>query len=117
MVLEVGNVFSSGEEMRDAIKRHVLDHGESYKVTRAEKTRYIVVCKDNNCSFRIRGSNIAKKGWTITKIDPHSCSPTVHYKNKQAHSIKYLIEHHYASIIDNRHITTTQIRSIERLNY
>jgi hypothetical protein len=45
MVLEVGNIFSSVEEMRDAIKRHVLDHGESYKVTRSEKTRYIMVCK------------------------------------------------------------------------
>jgi hypothetical protein len=76
-----------------------------------------MVCKDDKCSFRIRGSNIAKKGWTITKIDPHSCSPTIHYENKQAYSIKYLIEHHHASIMDNRHITTSQIRSNERLNY
>jgi hypothetical protein len=69
------------------------------------------------CSFRIRASNIAKKGWTITKIDPHTCSPAVHYKNKHSHSVKYLIEHHRASIIDNRHITAAQIRSNKRINW
>jgi hypothetical protein len=117
MVLEVGNVFSLAEKMRDAIQRHVLDQGELYKVTRSDKTRYIMVCKDKQCSFRIRASNIAKKGWTITKIDTYLYSPTIHYKNKQSHSVKYLIEHHHASIINNRHITTAQIRSNERLNY
>jgi hypothetical protein len=69
-----------------------------------------MVCKDNVYSFCIQRSNIAKKGWTITKIDSHSYSPIIHHKNKQLHSAKYLIEHYCASIIDNRHITTAQYR-------
>ena len=38
-------------------------------------------------------------------------------KNRKAHSVKYLIEHHQASIIDNPSITATRIRSNERLNH
>jgi hypothetical protein len=117
MVLQVGDVFPSAEDCRNAIQRHVLDEGESYKVVKSDKKRYIVSCKDNKCTFRIRASNRVKKGFTITILQPYICSPAVHYKNKNSHSVKYLTEHHRVSIIDNRHITATQIRSNERLNY
>lgn len=54
---------------------------------------------------------------SITIFRPHSCSPTVDYNNQQSQSVRYLIEHHCASIIDNQKITATQIRLNERLQY
>jgi len=33
------------------------------------------------------------------------------------HSVKYLIKHHRASIIDNSYVTTAQIQSNKHLNY
>jgi hypothetical protein len=116
-MVQKGDTFSSMEDARDAVQRHVLDDGESYKTTKSDKKRYIIVCKDNECGFRIRVANVKKTGPTVTILKAHSCRPTVHYKNKKSHSIKYLIEHHRASIIDNSRITATQIRSNERLNY
>jgi hypothetical protein len=50
-------------------------------------------------------------------MDPHSCSPVVHYKNKQSQSVNYLLEHHRASILDNPKIKARQIRSNERLQF
>jgi hypothetical protein len=102
---------------REAIQRHILDDGESYKTKKAEKKRYILLCKDTNCTFRIQVSDLEKKGPTITVCNPHTCSPAVHYKNKNAHLVKYLIEHHRSSVINNRHITAAQIRSNKRLNF
>lgn len=54
---------------------------------------------------------------SITVFKPHSCSPAIHYNNLKSHSVKYLIEHHRAAIIDNRKITAAQIRSNERHQY
>ena len=45
----------------------------------------------------------------------HSCAPTVYYNNQQAYLVSYLIEHHRAAIIDNQHITPTQIRFTKRI--
>jgi hypothetical protein len=50
-------------------------------------------------------------------MKPHSCCPTVHYKNKQASSLWFLKDHHRASVIDNCDITPAQIRSDERLRF
>jgi hypothetical protein len=106
-MVQKGDVFPSMEAARDVVQRHVLDDGESYKTSKSCQKRYILDCKDKECKFRIRVSNIKDKGYTITVLDPHTCRPTIHYKNKKAHLVKYLLEHHHASIIDNRHITTT----------
>src|SRR5271163_658002 len=48
-------------------------------------------------------------------MKPHSCAPTVYYNNQQAHSVNYLIERHRAAIINNQHITPTQIRFSKRI--
>jgi hypothetical protein len=50
-------------------------------------------------------------------MKPHSCCPTVHYKNKQASSLWFLKDHHCASVIDNRDITPAQIRLNKRLRF
>jgi MuDR family transposase len=101
---------------REAIQRYILDDGESCRTEKAEKKRYILLCKDTGCTFHIRVSNLDKKGPAIIVYTPHTCS-AIHYKNKNAHSVKCLIEHHRSSVIDNRHITAAQIRSNKRLNF
>ena len=117
MVLQVGDTFTSMQATYKAIQQYILDDSESYKTKKAEKKRYILRCKDANYTFRIRVTNREKKGPTITVYNPHTCSPTIHYKNKNVHLVKYLIEHYRSLVIDNRYITTTQIYSNERLNF
>jgi hypothetical protein len=62
-------------------------------------------------------SKSSKEIVSITIFKLHTCSPAVHYNNRQAHSVSYLIEHYRAAIIDNRKITVAQIRSNERLMF
>ena len=57
-MIQLGDVFSLIEAAHNAVQRHVLDKGESYKTTHSNKKRYIIICKDNECGFRIQVSNI-----------------------------------------------------------
>jgi hypothetical protein len=111
------DTFASIREAREAINRHVLDDGESYRVYKSDSKRHILVCKDKSCSFEIRVWCTKKTGVTITQMKPHTCCPTVHYKNKQASAIWFLKDHHRASVVDNRHITPAQIQSDKRLRF
>jgi len=77
----------------------------------------MLICKDADCTFRIWVSNLDKKGPTVTICNPHTCSLAIYYKNKNAHSVKYIIEHHRLLVINNPYITAIQIRSNERLNF
>jgi len=116
-MVQKGDTFSLMKDAHDAVQRHVLDNGESFKTTKSDQKRYIIMCKDDKCKFRIQVTNIKKTGPTVTILESYSCRPTVHYKNKKVHSVSYLIKHYCAAIIDNPRITATQIQSNERLNY
>jgi hypothetical protein len=116
-MIQKGDTFSLMETACNAVQRHILNDGELYKTIKSDQKRYILQCKDDKCRFCIRVSNSKKSGPTVTILKGHTCRPTTHYKNKTAHSVKYLIEHHCAAIIDNPHINAAQIRSNERLNY
>jgi hypothetical protein len=78
-MLAVNDLFSSIEKARDAINRHVLDEGQSYRMYKSDCRRYIIICKDPVCKFRIRASLRKKKGVVITILIPYSCSPASHY--------------------------------------
>jgi hypothetical protein len=99
------DTFASIAEACEAINRHVLDDGESYRVYKSDSKCYILVCKDKSCSFKIRVWCTKKTGVTITQMKPHTCCPTIHYKNKQASAIWFLKDHYCASVVDNRDIT------------
>jgi len=111
------DTFASIVEAREAINRHVLDDGESYRVYKSDVKRHILVCKDKSCSFIIRVWCTKKTGVTITQLKPYTCCPTVHYKNKQSSAIWFLKDHHCASVVSNRDITPTQIQSDEQLRF
>ena len=107
------DTFSTIQEARNAINCHVLNEGESYKVYKSDRQRHIIVCKDATCKFKIQASLLKKKGVEITIMIPHSCSPAVHYKNKQSSAKWFLKDHHRPSVIDDRDITPAQIQSAE----
>jgi hypothetical protein len=105
----VGDKFPSIEAAREAISRYILNKGESYKVYKSDKTRYILICRDSHCKFRIRASNSKKDRVSITKLDAYSCTPATHYNSKLSHSMWYLKNHYQASVINNQDITPAQI--------
>ena len=115
--MERGDRFESIQAAKEAINRYVIDNGESFKVKRSDKKQYHIICKEHGCGFSIRAATSSKEVVSITGVMPHMCSPVVHYNNRHAHAVSYLIEHHRAAIIDNRKITPAQIQSNERLQY
>jgi hypothetical protein len=116
-MLLVNDLFSTIKEARSAINRYILDEGESYKVHKSDSRRYILICKDPTCKFRIRASLLKKKGAVITILIPHSCSPANHYKNKQSSALWFLKDHHRASLVNDRTLTPAQIQSYKRLRF
>jgi hypothetical protein len=89
----------------EAIKQYVLNNKESFRVDKSNKKRFSIKCKDCSCRFSIQASKSSKEVVSITIFKQHTCSPTVHYNNPQAHLVSYLIKHHCASIIDNCNIS------------
>jgi hypothetical protein len=65
-----------------AIKAYLADAAESWKATYFDKSRFCIVCKQNNSyNFRIRAKSSKKKGISITHIEPHIYSPETHYSH------------------------------------
>jgi len=116
-MVSLHDTFVSIVEACEAVNRHVLNDGESYRVYKSDSKRHILVCKDKSCSFEIRAWCTKKTGVTITQMKPHSCCPIVYYKNKQASSLWFLKDHYPASVVDNCDITPAQIQSNERLQF
>jgi len=104
--MERGDQFETIQVAKEAINRYVLDNGESFKVKRLDKKQYHIICKEHSCGFSIRAATSSKEVVSITSVMPHTCSPAIHYNNRHAHAVSYLIEHHHTIIIDNRKITT-----------
>jgi hypothetical protein len=115
--MQQGDKFNSINSAREAIKRYVLNNGESFKLKKSDKKRYSIVCKETACDFAIRASKSSKEVVSITVFKLHTCGPATHYNSRHAHSVSYLVKHHRALIIDNRNISSAQIRSNERLQY
>ena len=114
-MLIINDMFSSIQEARDTINRHILDEGKSYKVLKSDSRHYIVIYKDPVYKFRIRASLLQKKKVVITILIPHSCSPANHYKNKQSFVLWFLKDYYKASLINNRTLTPAQIQAIKHL--
>jgi MuDR family transposase len=45
--------FESLSAARNAIRAFVIAQGESYVISHSDRTRYIVICRDTFCKFRI----------------------------------------------------------------
>jgi hypothetical protein len=115
--MQLHDRFDSIEAACEAIRQYVLNNGESFKGGKSNQKRFSIACKEPSCGFGIRASKSSKGVVSITIFKPHTCSPVVHYNNRHAHSVSYLMEHHRASIIDNHKITVAQIQSNEHLQF
>jgi MuDR family transposase len=51
--MQQGDKFNSIDSACEAIKRYVLDNGESFKLKKSNKKRYSIVCKETACDFAI----------------------------------------------------------------
>ena len=114
-MLIINDMFSSIQETRDAINRYILNEGESYRVLKSDSRCYIVIYKDPIYKFKIRASLLKKKGVVIIILIPYSCSPANYYKNKQSSALWFLKNHHKASLVNNRTLTSAQIQATEHL--
>jgi hypothetical protein len=108
-MLTVGDKFPNIQEAQDAINQSILDDGESYKVYKSDSKCHILQYKKKSCTSSIRAAFGRKNEVSITKISPHCCRPTVHYKNKQSSPLWFLKEHHRATMLANRNITAKEI--------
>jgi hypothetical protein len=107
--MQLSDQFATVEAAWEAVKRYVLDNRELFKVDKSNKKRFLVKCKEHGCRFSIRVFKSSKEIVSITIFKLYTCSPAVHYNNRQAHFVSYLIEHHCVAIINNCKITVAQI--------
>ena len=92
-MVQIGDTFETMAIAREAITRFLLNAGQSYKVYKGDSNRYILICKTkDDCSFKIRATYSKKREATlVTIVKPHSCSLIVHFDNKDASAVSYLI--------------------------
>ena len=113
----VGTSFPSMKEAREAILQHTIQEGLSYKVAKAEISRYILICRSDTCTFRLRVNYNKKHHHAVVTISqPHICSPDTHNNWKSASSVQYLTSNHAASFNVNRSLNPSQIRTTELLH-
>jgi hypothetical protein len=117
-MVHLNQSFGSIPEGRNAINRWLLDNGESYSIGKSKKSSvYTLYCKAEGCTFSVRLYVTVKTGATITKLEPHICSPDTHYDNSATQSVRYLADHHRSAVVDNRQIKVTQLISSELLQF
>jgi hypothetical protein len=109
-----GSSFPNLEDAKDALVRFTVAQGLSYRKLSQDKRRYIVVCRSENCQFRLRLS-ILKSGYVRTTVStPHSCPPETHLNWKPASSVRYL-QQNYQCLIDSGGVAKPdELRTMER---
>ena len=110
-MLAINDSFLTIEEARDAINRHVLDEGESYKVYKSTSQTVVTTLLfakmlRANSEFELLCSRRKRRCYYYSFT--YSYSPANHY-NKQSSAIWFLKDHHRASLINNRALTPAQI--------
>ena len=70
--------FESLDAAIQAIKHFVITQGESYLVSHADRTRYVLACRDSYCKFGIRAAVLKGAKFRVTRYTPHTCSPHIH---------------------------------------
>jgi len=51
LAIKEGDQFESIKVAREAISQYVLNNGESFKTVKSDQKRFVVCCKDKDCSF------------------------------------------------------------------
>ena len=109
--------FELLDSAKAAVQAFVMDCGESFIVSHADRTRYILACRNTICKFTIRISVLKGSKISVTRYTPHTCSPIIHQNFRSAHSVAYLLERNRSAVADNREIQPAQIQSNELLQF
>lgn len=87
--LKLNDVFDTIELAKKQILRYILDRGESFKVHKSNSNRaYVVICKEPECSFRIRATLKSTGRAQITVLRNHVCGMAVHQNFRHSHSVR-----------------------------
>jgi hypothetical protein len=125
--LTVGMAFSSLHAAKDALVRHTVSRGESYKKHKQTAECYVVVChaKAKGCPYCVRFThkNVKKGGdWVVAIYTEHTCSLETHQDWRPPQSVEYLAPNHLASFnLDHTmkpsQILNTKLQSGNRISY
>jgi len=111
-----GASFESFEAAKDALLRHTVARGLSYKVLRSDKkrSRHLVSCSLPSCPFRIRFGPNASGGVKTTVVVPHNCPPEAHLNWGRANSVKALRPRHQDRYSRDHTLRPREIMAMEQ---
>jgi hypothetical protein len=92
MSLIVGTEFASIEAAKEAVLRYAIDSRESFVTTKDQKNAWVIGCKREDCTFRIRVNRPTKGLPRLTISNPHTCPASTHHNWKRANSIQWLAQ-------------------------
>src|ERR1700733_12233566 len=69
--LQIGDTFPDILAAKNAIHGFMASNAESFKTAHSDKTRVILLCKLDGCSFRIRGFYKKKMRVSHSPLGPH----------------------------------------------
>lgn len=117
--IQIGKTWNSIADGRMAVFQWAVDNGLSFEVKKADKQRWLAVCRNPSiCNFRVRISVFKKLDEAkLTVLVPHTCPASTHYGWRTANSVKVLATNSLsvAAVVDDRKIKSRQIQTIERL--
>ena len=85
-MVSLGATFDSLQELKNVCKTYSIEHAFEYKVLKANKTRYTISCKAEECPWRLHASWV--QGSSLFRIkmykSEHSCFGINHQGHAQA---------------------------------
>lgn len=100
----VGESYPTIQDAKTAILEWIVDNGQSFKVSKATRGFWVAVCRDPQCSFRVRIAQRDESAY-ITKFEDYNCPYSTHQNFRQARSVALLSSRHRVAVVDNREIT------------
>jgi hypothetical protein len=112
---EIGITFKSFKAAHNAIIQYIVIRGLSYKVKKAEKQHYVLICCSESCPFWLRLSLNKKQPVIETTVSiPHNCPLETHYNWQPPKSMKYLQPHHQNTFNNDHTIKARQLMGLEK---
>ncbi len=105
-----GTVYPTLEDGKEAVFQAMVARGESLRVKKSEKKKWVAICRDKDCFFRVRVSDVKGTG-VITISRGHICPPETHADWPYARSVRFLSQHHREAVVDNRNIVPSRSRA------
>ncbi|KAG2019078.1 hypothetical protein GB937_005369 [Aspergillus fischeri] len=114
-VFEVGMIYPSMEEAREALLCHTIAKHESYRVYKSDARRYMTRCRNRDCNYMVRVSWRKKRCEAfVSMYKPHTCRPDTHDNWRPAASVNYLAPTYQSLVQGGSKPTAAQILEIER---